>query len=56
MLLPPAPLGVYLGLWMQHRITDAMVYRWANILLFVTGWKLIWDGISMLIAHGVPYA
>lgn len=47
-LLPLAPVGVYIGLWMQHRITDGMVYRWANILLFATGWKLIWDGVSML--------
>jgi len=47
-LLPLAPVGVYIGLWMQGRITDAVVYRWANILLFATGWKLIWDGVSML--------
>ena len=42
-LLPLAPVGVYIGLWMQGRITDRLVYRWANILLFATGWKLIWD-------------
>jgi uncharacterized membrane protein YfcA len=47
-LLPLAPAGVYLGLWMQRRISDSMVYRWANILLFITGSKLIWDGLSML--------
>jgi uncharacterized membrane protein YfcA len=52
-LLPLAPIGVYLGLWMQHRITDSTVYRSANILLFVTGWKLIWDGASMLTTPGV---
>jgi len=27
-LLPLAPVGVYVGLWMQHRITDSTVYRW----------------------------
>ena len=53
LLLPLAPLGVYLGLWMQHRITDSTVYRWANILLFATGCKLIWDGVSRLSTHGV---
>ena len=48
LLLPLAPVGVYVGLWMQHRITDSTVYRWANILLFATGWKLIRDGVSTL--------
>ena len=43
------------GLWMQHRVTDSTVYRWANILLFGTGWKLIWDGVSMLTTHGVSH-
>ena len=38
----------YIGLWMQQRITDSMVYRLANVLLFLTGSKLIWDGVSML--------
>ncbi|HEX7953236.1 MAG TPA: sulfite exporter TauE/SafE family protein [Burkholderiales bacterium] len=52
-LLPLAPAGVYLGLWLQHRITDAMVYRWANILLFATGCKLIRDGASMLASKGM---
>jgi hypothetical protein len=52
-LLPLAPVGVYLGLWMQHRISDSTVYRWANILLFATGCRLIWDGVSMLTTHGM---
>jgi uncharacterized membrane protein YfcA len=47
-LLPLAPIGIYLGLWMHQRVTDATVYRWANILLFATGCKLIQDGASML--------
>jgi len=47
-LLPLAPVGIYAGLWMHQRLTDATVYRWANILLFATGGKLIWDGASML--------
>ena len=33
---------------MQYRITDSTVYRWSGILLFTTGWKLIWDRVSML--------
>jgi len=34
--------------WTQRRISDSMVYRTANILLFATGCKLIWDGVSIL--------
>lgn len=45
--LPVAPVGVYIGLWMHRRVTDATVYRWANILLFVTGLKLIQDSVAM---------
>ncbi|HZP92421.1 MAG TPA: sulfite exporter TauE/SafE family protein [Burkholderiales bacterium] len=48
-LLPLAPAGVYLGLWLQHRISNEMVYRTATALLFATGWKLIWDGARMLL-------
>ena len=55
-LLPLAPIGVYIGLWMQGRITDGMVYCWANILLFATGWKLIWDGVSMLMTQDVLHS
>ena len=55
-LLPLAPIGVYIGLWMQGRVTDGMVYRWANILLFATGWKLIWDGVSMLMTQDVLHS
>ena len=48
-LLPLAPVGVYIGLWMHGRVTDATIYRWANILLFATGLKLAADGVSRLL-------
>jgi hypothetical protein len=35
---------------MHGRVTDATIYRWANILLFATGWKLVWDGVARLLA------
>ena len=48
-LLPLAPAGIYLGVWLQRRISTETVYRAANVLLFLTGWKLIFDGCSRLL-------
>jgi hypothetical protein len=48
-LLPLAPAGIYLGIWLQKRIQTEAVYVWANILLFVTGWKLVFDGARHLL-------
>lgn len=45
MLLPLAPAGVYLGIWMQKFVPDAMFYRVLYVLLAVTGAKLTWDGV-----------
>lgn len=45
MLLPLAPVGVYLGIWMQRHVSDAVFYRLLYLLLVVTGVKLTWDGI-----------
>jgi len=44
-LLPLAPIGVHLGIWLQKRVTDAMFYRLLYGLLLVTGVKLTWDGV-----------
>lgn len=44
-LLPLAPAGVYLGIWMQKHVSDAMFYRVLYVLLLVTGVKLTWDGV-----------
>jgi uncharacterized membrane protein YfcA len=48
-LLPLAPVGVYLGIWLQGRIRTETLYRAANVLLFVTGSKLTFDGIRALV-------
>ena len=45
MLLPLAPVGVYLGIWMQKHVSDAQFYRVLYVLLAVTGVKLTWDGV-----------
>ncbi len=44
-LLPLAPVGVYLGIWLQKRVPDALFYQVLYVLLLVTGLKLSWDGI-----------
>jgi len=47
-LLPLAPLGIWLWLWMQKRIPDRAFYGVCYVLLFSTGVKLCWDGVSGL--------
>lgn len=44
-LLPLAPVGVYLGIWMQKHVSDALFYRVLYVLLLATGVKLTWDGV-----------
>ncbi|MDH3235343.1 MAG: sulfite exporter TauE/SafE family protein [Alphaproteobacteria bacterium] len=45
-LLPLAPLGVWLGVWLHKRVPELLFYRIAYVLLFGTGLKLVWDGLS----------
>lgn len=44
-LLPLAPAGVYLGIWLQRHVPDRWFYRLLYALLLLTGVKLTWDGI-----------
>jgi hypothetical protein len=46
-LLPLAPLGVALGVWLAKRIEDRLFYRIVYVMLFVTGVKLVWDGLGL---------
>jgi uncharacterized membrane protein YfcA len=46
LLVPVAPIGVYLGIWLQRRITDRVFYNVVYVLLAITGLKLVWDGLS----------
>ncbi|WP_020559938.1 sulfite exporter TauE/SafE family protein [Thiofilum flexile] len=45
-LLPLAFLGMKLGFILHHRVSDTLFYRVAYILLFITGSKLLWDGVA----------
>ena len=46
-LLPLAPIGVRLGVWLQGRISDKVFYRVIHVLLAATGLKLVSDGLGL---------
>jgi uncharacterized membrane protein YfcA len=46
LLLPVAPLGVWLGVWLVRRTDPTWFYRLAYIGMGVAGVKLLWDGIA----------
>jgi uncharacterized protein len=48
-LLPFAIVGVGVGLWLRNRISPTWFYRVAWILLFITGAKLLYDGVMGLL-------
>jgi len=43
MLLPIAPIGVLIGVWLIKRVDGVLFYRIMYGLIFVTGLKLLWD-------------
>jgi uncharacterized protein len=43
-LLPLAPLGVWVGVRIAHRIDPVLFYRLVYTGMFLTGTKLVWDG------------
>jgi uncharacterized membrane protein YfcA len=45
LLIPLAPLGVWLGIWATKRIAPEWFYRLAYGGMFLTGAKLLWDGL-----------
>ena len=45
-LLPIAPLGVWLGIRIARRIDAAWFYRFVYLGMLLTGLKLSWDGFS----------
>jgi len=44
-LMPLAPLGVWLGVWLTRRIQPTWFYRLAYSGMALTGAKLLWDGL-----------
>ena len=43
-LLPLAPVGVWIGVRVARRIQPSLFYRLIYIGMFLTGCKLVWDG------------
>ena len=48
-LLPLAPIGIWLGVWLHKRLSDTMFYRFVLLALIATGGKLIWEGVEGLL-------
>ena len=46
LLLPLAPLGVWIGVWLARRIDARWFYAIAYTGMFFTGAKLLWDGLG----------
>ena len=44
LLLPLAPLGVWVGVRMARRVSPLLFYRVVYVGMFLTGLKLVWDG------------
>ncbi|UTV98010.1 sulfite exporter TauE/SafE family protein [Marinomonas rhizomae] len=45
---PVAFLGVQLGAWLHYKLSTALFFKIMYSFLFLTGLKLIWDGVSGL--------
>jgi len=43
-LLPIAPIGVWIGVRMARRISQQLFYRFLYLGMLLTGLKLVWDG------------
>jgi uncharacterized membrane protein YfcA len=43
---PLAPIGIWLGVWLHHRISERAFYTISYVLLFATGLKLVWDAVA----------
>jgi uncharacterized membrane protein YfcA len=46
LLIPLAPLGVWLGVWLTSRVSADAFYKFAYGGMFLTGVKLLWDGLT----------
>lgn len=42
-LLPAAPIGMYLGMKLHHNVSDEIFYQLCYTFLLITGFKLIYD-------------
>ena len=47
-LVPLAPVGIFLGVKIMRRLPEAIFYRVCYAILLVVGAKLLWDGLAAL--------
>jgi uncharacterized membrane protein YfcA len=52
-LVPLGVLGIFCGVWLRKRIPEVLFYRLCYAFLFVTGGKLLYDGITRLNWAGI---
>ena len=45
LLLPLTPVGVWIGIWATRHVSAGWFYRLAYTGMFLTGAKLLWDGL-----------
>jgi uncharacterized membrane protein YfcA len=43
--MPAAILGTLAGVWLHRRVDDRLFYRFCYAFVFVTGAKLLFDGV-----------
>ncbi len=48
-LAPLAPIGIMLGVWLVKRVNPKVFYALCYSFLFITGCKLLYDGVSRLL-------
>ena len=47
-LSPLAPIGVWLGVKLHHRVNEKIFYNLCYVFLFITGIKLLVDGFAAM--------
>lgn len=47
-LAPLAPIGVFIGVYLHKRVSDRFFFGFVYVLLFLVGWRLVWDGVTEL--------
>jgi len=47
-LLPLVPLGVWVGVNLARRIDAGLFYKFVYVGMFLTGLKLLWDGLRSM--------
>jgi uncharacterized membrane protein YfcA len=45
-LMPLAPIGIGIGVWLHRTIDEKWFYRISYLLLFIVGSKLVYDGVK----------